>query len=283
MIDFGVNPVYAVPVLLIEGTGLTSWNTPAHSRTLRGFLCAKLSSSLCRAVWAAAMLAGSVIRYVNPYSPAPCLTSWCRVYNLNHRSSIMTTQLIPVFAGEIAGVSVQLVDARLLHSFLESAQQFANWIKNRIEEYGFIENQDYLINLLNRSGGTAGKKRTEYHLTLDMAKELSMVERNEKGKQARRYFIECEQHLLKAASNHHEKPEALPNSAAIAIDGNILCEIRNGQIVHSQVLPKGAMVYDPCSAQSVTALVMHYIPAQQLSTLLNATMERMQRIALGKN
>ncbi len=82
----------------------------------------------------------------------------------------MNTQLIPVFAGELSGTPVELVDARLLHIFLESAQEFANWIKNRIEDYGFIENQDYLIILSNRSDGRAGKRRTDYHLTLDMRK-----------------------------------------------------------------------------------------------------------------
>ena len=100
--------------------------------------------------------------------------------------------LIPVSLSEINGESMQTVNARELHSFLESKQQFANWISSRIEQYGFIEGNDYLINLLNRSDGRAGKGRTEYHLSLDMAKELSMVERNEKGKQARQYFIECE-------------------------------------------------------------------------------------------
>lgn len=46
------------------------------------------------------------------------------------------------------------------------------------------------------NGENKGFQPIEYHLTLDMAKELSMVERNEKGKQARRYFIECEKNLL---------------------------------------------------------------------------------------
>lgn len=85
------------------------------------------------------------------------------------------------------------VNARDLHAFLESKQQFADWIKARIEKYDFIENQDYVVfhNSMNNSSG--GRPQKEYALSINMAKELSMVEGNEKGKQARRYFIQCEE------------------------------------------------------------------------------------------
>lgn len=107
----------------------------------------------------------------------------------------MNTQLIPVFASEIAGTSTQLVDARLLHSFLEVGKDFSNWMKDRIKQYDFQENQDYIRVAKTGDGENSGFQPIEYHLSLDMAKELSMVERNEKGKQARRYFIACENHL----------------------------------------------------------------------------------------
>jgi anti-repressor protein len=84
------------------------------------------------------------------------------------------------------------VSARELHQFLENKRKFADWIKQRIEQYGFTENQDYEVfhNSVNNSEG--GRPQIEYALSVDMAKELSMVENNEKGKQARKYFIECE-------------------------------------------------------------------------------------------
>ncbi len=87
------------------------------------------------------------------------------------------------------------VSARDLHRFLESKQEFANWIKNRIEKYGLVENEDYVVfdNLIKNPQG--GRPQIEYALTIDAAKELSMVEGNDKGKQARRYFIECEKKL----------------------------------------------------------------------------------------
>ncbi|MEY4768968.1 MAG: hypothetical protein RL637_1607 [Pseudomonadota bacterium] len=107
----------------------------------------------------------------------------------------MNQELVPVFAGEIAGVSVQLVNARELYVFLESKRQFADWIKERIEQYSFEQDVDF-IKFHNFVNGQNSKPLTDYHLTLDMAKELSMVERNAKGKQARRYFIACEKRLL---------------------------------------------------------------------------------------
>ncbi len=83
----------------------------------------------------------------------------------------------------------QLVSARELHIFLESKQDYSTWIKNRIEKYDFTENEDFSIILWKSSGG---RPRTDYILKLDMAKELAMVENNLKGREARRYFIECE-------------------------------------------------------------------------------------------
>ena len=84
------------------------------------------------------------------------------------------------------------VSARELHLFLGVGRDFSNWIKGRIEEYGFIENQDYMVFAEIGENSNGGRPLKEYALTLDMAKELSMVEKTERGKQARRYFIEME-------------------------------------------------------------------------------------------
>ncbi|WP_339053333.1 antA/AntB antirepressor family protein [Arsenophonus endosymbiont of Crataerina pallida] len=104
------------------------------------------------------------------------------------------SNLINIETKNINGGLIQTVNARDLHAFLESKQEFANWIKDRIQQYGFIEHQDFLINLSKTPNG--GRPAKEYHISLDMAKELSMVERNEKGKQARQYFIECGRRIL---------------------------------------------------------------------------------------
>ncbi|EIL0315735.1 antA/AntB antirepressor family protein [Escherichia coli] len=106
----------------------------------------------------------------------------------------MTTQLIPVFEGTISNEPTLLVNARDLHGFLEVGKDFSNWIRARLNEYGFVENLDYILFSPNLAK-TPGRRRKDYHLTLDTAKELAMVERNEKGRQIRRYFIECEKKL----------------------------------------------------------------------------------------
>ena len=109
--------------------------------------------------------------------------------------------LIPVFNGKLSDSETLLCDARKLHEFLQVGRDYSTWIKSRIEEYGFQVNQDYLIAPQvggAKNQGRGGHNRTEYHLTLDMAKELAMVERNEQGKAARRYFIECEKKLHEA-------------------------------------------------------------------------------------
>lgn len=92
------------------------------------------------------------------------------------------------------------VNARDLHAFLESKQDFSTWIKNRIDKYDLVENVDYVLlhNFVEQVSGT--KHRIDYALTIDAAKELSMVEGNEKGKEARRYFIACEKKLTELAS-----------------------------------------------------------------------------------
>lgn len=91
------------------------------------------------------------------------------------------------------------VSARELHSFLESKQEFAHWIKNRIEKYGFIENQDFEVFDKFSENPQGGRPLTEYALSVDMAKEISMVEGTERGKQARQYFIQCEKQLAQAS------------------------------------------------------------------------------------
>lgn len=100
------------------------------------------------------------------------------------------------------------VNARELHAFLESKQQFADWIKDRIEKFGFVENQDFEVfqNFMKNPQG--GRPSKEYALSIDMAKELSMVENNERGRQARKYFIECEK-AYRAAKTPQTYLEAL--------------------------------------------------------------------------
>lgn len=89
----------------------------------------------------------------------------------------------------------QAVSARELHKFLEVGKVFGAWITERIEQFGFVENQDYIVYSEIGKNPKGGRPTKEYFLSIDMAKELSMIERSDKGKQARMYFIECEKKL----------------------------------------------------------------------------------------
>jgi anti-repressor protein len=122
--------------------------------------------------------------------------------------------LVPVTETQFNGKLQQTVSAKQLHSFLGIGRDFSTWIKGRIEQYGFIENDDYVVfdspELVNQSiknkqrnkretvrGGD--RRSIDYHLTLNMAKELAMIENNEKGRAIRKYFIRCEEHLKEIA------------------------------------------------------------------------------------
>ena len=94
-------------------------------------------------------------------------------------------QLIPTSTDEQGNI---LVSGRDLHGFLEVGKDFSTWFKD-MTNYGFEEGKDFTP-ISGKSNG--GRPRTEYAMTLDMAKEISMIQRNDKGKQARQYFIEVE-------------------------------------------------------------------------------------------
>lgn len=106
----------------------------------------------------------------------------------------------PVVAlGQIGEAMIQTVNARQLHAFMGVGKAFGAWLPERIEQYDFTENVDYVVYSETGNNPRGGRPAKEYAISLDMAKELAMVERNEKGKQARRYFIECERRANAAA------------------------------------------------------------------------------------
>jgi phage anti-repressor protein len=90
---------------------------------------------------------------------------------------------------------IETVNARELHTFLEVGKDFSSWMKDRISQYDFVKNRDYTLTF-PKTGERKNVVMTEYHVSLDMAKELSMVERNDKGREARQYFIKCEKLAL---------------------------------------------------------------------------------------
>ncbi|EHU2311149.1 antA/AntB antirepressor family protein [Acinetobacter baumannii] len=106
-------------------------------------------------------------------------------------------QVLDLVEVDIGGDKQFGVDARSLHSFLEVGRDFANWIKQRISKYKFQENVDFVLTVA-KTGVRSNVVQKDYSLSLDMAKELCMVENNDKGREARRYFIRCEKLAFEA-------------------------------------------------------------------------------------
>jgi len=115
-------------------------------------------------------------------------------------------ELIKVHKSSTTGNPI--INARDLYNFLEVRKDFSNWIKNLLDKWGFEENKDYVKLYYDINGNkivVAQKgepdnqlirvQKIEYPLTLDTAKEISMVQNSAKGKEARRYFIAKEKEL----------------------------------------------------------------------------------------
>ncbi|MGJ4126753.1 phage antirepressor KilAC domain-containing protein [Corynebacterium macclintockiae] len=110
-------------------------------------------------------------------------------------------ELIPIQDNDGA----QAVLGRDLHAFLEVTTPYDKWLP-RMVAYGFEEEKDFSTFL---SESTGGRPRQDQILTLDMAKEISMIQRTDKGKQARQYFIECERKANEARDTSVENVKSV--------------------------------------------------------------------------
>lgn len=135
-------------------------------------------------------------------------------------------EMLPVSREMLDGIEQLTIDARKLHAALKVGRVFAAWITGRIEEYNFIENKDFMVFSETGKNLFGGRPSKEYLLSLDMGKELAMVENNEEGRKIRRYFIACEKALrTKAALSATSKVQVDLAEAifrAAKIEGNQL-------------------------------------------------------------
>lgn len=111
------------------------------------------------------------------------------------------------------------VSARMLHTFLENKRNFTDWINQRINQYGFVENQDFEVFHKFVKNPNGGRPQDEYAISVEMAKELSMVENNERGKMARQYFIRCEELAKKKETKRHSISSKIINAKISWIKG----------------------------------------------------------------
>lgn len=137
--------------------------------------------------------------------------------------------LIPVNQSQVGDDLVQTVNARELHAFLEVGKVFAAWIQDRIQQYEFVDGVDYVVTV-SKTGIRKNVTQKDYFITLDMAKELSMVERNAKGKQARQYFIQCER-VAKSPNNNPMLVASTMNSDQLAL---LMGEVKRREAVQRE-------------------------------------------------
>lgn len=126
---------------------------------------------------------------------------------------IIENEIVPVYETE---KGIKVVNGRELYTVLESKQDFSTWVKRRLLECDAEENEDFelLHNSVEQVSGT--KYRIEYIIKLDTAKEMAMLERNEKGKQVRKYFIAVEKKY-----NRMKVPTTIPEQIQLLAMGNV--------------------------------------------------------------
>lgn len=111
----------------------------------------------------------------------------------------------------------QAVSARDLYNFLGCTERFQSWFERQLQ-YGFVESVDYVgCKVFNT---LANQELQDYAMTIDMAKEVSMIQRSEKGKEARTYFIACEKELK-------EQQKPMTSAQMFALQANINLEYEN--------------------------------------------------------
>jgi anti-repressor protein len=168
----------------------------------------------------------------------------------------MNNALIKIEQTEFNGQLKQTVNARELHQFLESRQEFANWIKNRLED--FSENVDFISidKIIKRENGA--NKSKDYLLTIETAKHISMMERNEKGKQIRQYFIDVEE----KARNALKIPTTMQEVLELALEQEkekkrLLSELAKEKAVNRQLDQYMAIDRDMSFTECAKTLHLH--------------------------
>lgn len=109
---------------------------------------------------------------------------------------VIENELVPVYETD---KGIKVVNGRDLHRALESKQDFSTWVKKRLSECDAMENEDF--DRLHKKMEANNATMIDYIIKLDTAKEMAMLERNEKGKQVRKYFIQVEEKYKQAAIN----------------------------------------------------------------------------------
>ena len=123
---------------------------------------------------------------------------------------VIENNLVPVYE---TSTGEKVVYGSDLHGVLEVKSKFADWIKNRLNDCDATEKEDFetFSKILEK-----GRPTVEYIIKLDTAKEMAMLERNEKGKQVRKYFIDVEKKY-----NRAKVPTTIPEQIQLLAMGTV--------------------------------------------------------------
>ena len=171
-----------------------------------------------------------------------------------------------------------VVSGRQLHETLGVKTKYADWF-NRMIEYGFTENQDFLLLKKEPQTGRGGHNKVDHVLKLDMAKEIAMIQRTDKGKEVRTYFIQVEKDF--------NSPEKIMARALLMADKKIkLLESQNENLlIELEEANKNAdyldLILQTKDSLTITQIAQDYgISARKMNQLLKQ--ERIQRIVNGQ-
>lgn len=131
-------------------------------------------------------------------------------------------ELITITTATINNEEVNAVNARELWQKLESKQRFADWIKDRLE--GFTKGQDYVFHKITKNLPRGGRPEVDYIISLDVAKHIAMLERNEQGRKIRQYFIEVEKEFRRQASRQFPSEDVLMSTLYVEMERRIRAE-----------------------------------------------------------
>lgn len=171
-----------------------------------------------------------------------------------------------------------IVSGRQLHEALGVKTKYADWF-NRMIEYGFTENQDFLLLKNEQQTGRGGHNKVDHIIKLDMAKEIAMIQRTDKGKEVRKYFIQVEKDF--------NSPEKIMARALLMADKKIkFLESQNESLlIELEEANKNAdyldLILQTKDSLTITQIAQDYgISARKMNQLLKQ--ERIQRIVNGQ-
>jgi len=176
--------------------------------------------------------------------------------------------------------TIKTVSAREIHSDIKSKKKFADWIRLRIKQGGFQENIDFIT---IQGKNKTGRPSIEYYVSIDMARHLGMMERNEQGKKVRQYFIDIEKtseikslsekaNVMITMIESMSKVLKLPESGSLMLYDNVQKQLGITGLVPSYGIDSGTVTTGSSRVtKSATALLKQFdivISAQKFNALL---------------